>query len=456
MSGISSKIRYWQPLRGWPKGLQSQDLPLAGLVAAAILLGGTSQVVPGPKTILHVLSLAMICWLLAVRRNIVWRPASLPSVAFVFCALFALLSLFPLPPAIWANLPGREEVVQGFEALNFALPWLPLSLAPEWTAFALPDLLVPIAIYVAARNAASRKEQRFALLTVLTVTCLTALLGMAQLATGAETLYPYAVTNLSSSVGVFSNTNHQACLLAMVFPLAAYLALRPSGGPFRNDSRSDLRRRAAILAAMIIALGIAFSGSLAGYGLFGFGLATAIWVLGRAERLPLLVRALPLLLLVGLAFDMLVLKTGLTELLDEFSTKDQASYSREVIAQSTWQAIRDMNWAGSGPNTFEPVYRLYENSDVVSSVYIPQAHNDALQLILEFGVIGALTLAALLTWSFIWAYRLIIRRQKRGTFKAVLFIGLVVIGLHSFVDYPLRTMSIMSVTALYLGLLDHE
>ena len=56
-----------------------------------------------------------------------------------------LLQLVPLSPALWTQLPGRETLADGYRELGFALPWLPLSMAPYDHLRALVTLLPPAA-----------------------------------------------------------------------------------------------------------------------------------------------------------------------------------------------------------------------------------------------------------------------------------------------------------------------
>src|SRR5688572_22475659 len=74
-----------------------------------------------------------------------WRTyRSLLLMLGAFAALL-VLQLVPLPPALWAQLPGRGAFEAAATAAGQPQPWRPLSLTPERTAQSLLALLFPLA-----------------------------------------------------------------------------------------------------------------------------------------------------------------------------------------------------------------------------------------------------------------------------------------------------------------------
>ena len=59
-----------------------------------------------------------------------------------------MIDIVPLPPELWTALPGRSEIVANYRLLGVPLPWLPLSLAPEYvqTETELKGLGIPFTI----------------------------------------------------------------------------------------------------------------------------------------------------------------------------------------------------------------------------------------------------------------------------------------------------------------------
>ena len=68
-----------------------------------------------------------------------------------FCcviALVPLIQLVPLPPWIWTNLPGREQMVTVFNLIGDQIPWMPISVSPYATWLSFLSLLPPMAIFL--------------------------------------------------------------------------------------------------------------------------------------------------------------------------------------------------------------------------------------------------------------------------------------------------------------------
>jgi O-antigen ligase len=89
---------------------------------------------------------------------------------------------------------------------------------------------------------------------------------------------------------------------------------------------------------------------------------------------------------------------------------------------------------GAGMGAFDRVYRSVEPLEQVDETYFNRAHNDYLETWLEAGWGAAAILIAFLIWY--------------GRRLAVLA--------HSFVDYPLRTITIAVVFALCCALLERR
>jgi O-antigen ligase len=131
---------------------------------------------------------------------------------------------------------------------------------------------------------------------------------------------------------------------------------------------------------------------------------------------------------------------------------------RLAIAANTWKAIKAFQPFGSGFGTFENVYRIFESTDALIPAYVNQAHNDWLQLWLEGGWLGLALLVAFL----IWFGRAAVRtwrappREGRALDRSLAQAGAIVVVLlliHSAMDYPLRTTTMMAIFAFSLALL---
>ena len=94
----------------------SQTWGKAAFVVLCLLLGGASARGAGVvgNCLLQILAIIVIAVAVWKSRGPVIPPTarSLLLIVSLFC-LYVLLSLVPLPPAVWQALPGREAVTHG-------------------------------------------------------------------------------------------------------------------------------------------------------------------------------------------------------------------------------------------------------------------------------------------------------------------------------------------------------
>lgn len=105
---------------------------------------------------------------------------------------------------------------------------------------------------------------------------------------------------------------------------------------------------------------------------------------------------------------------------------------------------------GSGIGSFNRVYRLFEDPDEVTNVFVNHAHNDYLEVFAETGLLGAVLILAFLAW---WGLRSVqawrdARPDAYWTQTASVVIGIILA--HSLVDYPIRTPAIMALFVFYV------
>ncbi|HYD38062.1 MAG TPA: O-antigen ligase family protein, partial [Allosphingosinicella sp.] len=364
--------------------------------------------------------------------------------------LVTLISLIPLPPSIWSALPLRDEIVSGFQLIGMELPSLPVSLAPPSTIWSLLSLLPPAAMFLLAVTLPNEERRKLAI-PLLAVAGVSIVLGAFQLFGGTESpLRPYAITNVTSPVGFFANVNHEGTLLLCSLPFVAFLAGRAAGR--RSRSKRSGGAVISVAMALFLAVGIAISGSSAGYGLF---LPTALASLLIYRRAVVGRIAWPWtagMVVVLIVFAVAALRGPLSSEAFAGDLSDQPT-SRRVLAATTTRAIEDSFPVGTGLGTFATVYRRYENPDRVTRQYANHAHNDYLEIVLELGVAGLLLILAFIAW---WAMALVRvwRSEVPGAGLArAASVAVGVVLLHSIVDYPLRTAAIAALVALACALL---
>lgn len=422
----------------------------AGYLVACLLLGGASAGGAAANALLQLVALGLIVgWLWSREMPLPREARGLLWIVAVF-VLLNLITLIPLPPSIWAGLPFRDGVVSGFQLIGMPLPALPLSLAPPSTIWSLLSILPAAAIFLIVVSL-SNEDRRQLAVPLLAVAGVSIVLGAFQLLGGTDSpLRPYSVTNNTSPVGFFANVNHMGTLLLCSIPFVAFLAGRAAG----RRSRSKRSGGAVITVAMALFLtvGVAISGSSAGYGLF---LPTALASLLIYRRAVVGRIAWPWT--VGMAvvlviFAVAALRGPLSSEAFAGDLSDQPT-SRRVIAETTTRAVADSVPVGTGLGTFSTVYRRYENPDRVTRQYANHAHNDYLEIVLELGIAGLLLILAFIAW---WAMAVVRvwRSEVPGAGMArAASVAIGVVLLHSIVDYPLRTAAIGAVVAFACALL---
>lgn len=421
-----------------------------GYLVACLLLGGASAAGAAANALLQIAALGLIVALLWRRDAPLPREArGLIWIAGTFVIL-TLVTLIPLPPSLWTGLPYRDEIATGFELIGMPAPSLPLSLAPPATIWSLLALLPPAAVFLLVVSLSNEERRRLAM-PLLTVAGLSIVLGAFQLLGGTESpLRPYAITNSGSPVGFFANVNHEGTLLLCSLPFVAFLAGRAAGR--RSRSKRSGGAIISVALGLFLAVGIAISGSSAGYGLF---LPTALASLLIYRRAVVGRLAWPWtagMAVVLLVFAVAALRGPLSSEAFAGDLSDQPT-SRRVLAATTTQAIKDSFPVGTGLGTFATVYRRYENPDRVTRQYANHAHNDYLEIVLELGLAGLLLILAFIAW---WAMALVRVWRSEVPGAALARAASVAIGvvlLHSIVDYPLRTSAIAAVIAFACALL---
>ena len=430
----------------------------AAFVALVFLMGGGSR-----DDIVSLIVLRPACALFAAYALTVARPGDfaglkVPLLLLVALAGWMIVQLIPLPHGVWSGLPGRTAIAANDQLAGLGSIWRPISLSPARTMNALGSLVVPVTALL-LYGIQSDADRRRILPMMLIAAAATALLGIAQIASGGEgPLYLYAVTNLHEVVGLFSNRNHNAVFLATGLLIAGYLfselrRLRsgPSGKPMMVAAVCML-----ILATLLI------NGSRAGLliGLLAIGVGVSLYLTGFKRENDGHGRGMPLTWL-GVAAVVGVSVLGAAALFANAASFDRLvslSMAEETRAQVLPQilAMAKDNWFfGTGFGSFEYVYRQYEVSAFLREEYLNNAHDDWLQWIIEGGlpaILIALGFAAWLARAAMAHWRTRLTHGPRTQMVAMALGVLLLLLLASALDYPLRVPSMMLYAVLMIAL----
>ena len=371
---------------------------------------------------------------------------------FALCVfLLAVAHVIPLPPGLWSSLPGREVAVDVYRVAGMPLPWLPLSMSPAAAWNALFSLLLPFAVLILAVVASGDAQIR-ALRLFLILGVISGAIGLLQLLGSPQgALYFYDLTNNGAAVGLFANRNHQAVLLASLFPLLAmHVSLVDNA-----RGRLQLHWICSIAAAAFVAPLILVTGSRNGLLLGLIGLVLALWVFDRRDsatapkKSARLVKYAPWiviggLLLLSLATVLLSRGEAFRRLVNLDASQDLRFKAFPTILEITREVFP---W-GSGFGSFDEVFRSYEPGTLLSPFYLNHAHNDWLELAMT----GGLPAMLLAVWGgimFLFAVRRLLtsrggRRGGRSTLIAArcAAVILLLLAMGSVAEYPARTPSL--------------
>jgi len=420
------------------------------LLAFSFAFGGASR---EHALRLALVELAALPLLVIAGGNLIqkglWREHRFALGLLAAVVAIPLLQLIPLPPAIWTNLPGREQMVLALQLTGLEPGWSPLTLTPDKTWRSALALIPPAAFLISTLSLSALQRERL-IQFCIAAAIVGILLGAAQLASGSDRLYPWASPRPGSVKGFFANRNHLASLILVTLPFAITLGAATLR---RRDHRTSALWFGALFAGLAV-VALAAIRSRAGIVLFvpvmGASLLAA-WIAagrGRPGRGLLVLGGSIAVALAAVAM------LALPPILARFDTQNppEARLARWPLVAEAAQTYLPL---GSGIGSFDPVYRSVEPLDELDGTFFNQAHNDYLETWLETGWLGVGVLIAFFIWFYrrCWSAWRAPPSRERDIQRAA-SIGVGVLLLHSAGDYPLRTVALAVVFALCCGLLE--
>lgn len=423
---------------------------LAAYLVLALVLGGASRDNALRLAVLELAALPLL-GMAALRLwdQGLWKAHRFALVIAAACVAVPLLQLIPLPPGLWQALPGREQPALALEVAGLAPGWTPYSLTPDMTMRSLLALLPPLAVFLAVLAAPRDGVKRMGRL-LLGLTAASLALAAVQLGSGAQAFYPWQVTDPGDVVGFFANRNHLATLCLVALPFCALMTGRAlRRGP---EARSAVGLWSLLGAVILVALVAIQSrmGVVLALPMLVASVLVGRMAAGRSAGGPRLLAGIA----AGLIAVSVVAWYGSDALLARFysDTADQRAEGWPVAFEAAQAHLP----GGAGMGAFDRVYRSVEPLEQVDETYFNRAHNDYLETWLEAGWGAAAILIAFLIW---YGRRLAeLWRAPGGRERAAPAAAAAILAVlaHSFVDYPLRTITIAVVFALCCALVERR
>lgn len=400
----------------------------------------------------------------ALSRRSFARRSPLVALLVVAAGLTAI-QLIPMPSVIGDRLAPMTSSLRadGAELLDTS-PWSGTTADASATLSSLVMLLTLLGIAVLALRIASNERGRYRIVAGVGALC-----GITAIVSGVHTLFKlhslyglYTPQDAHPQVlGPLLNANSLACLMAVgavvCISLAAHrkqpgwlralwLVLVPICGAVvvATISRGGT---IALAAGSLITVGTLIAQRLAGHDK------------SRKRRTRFVSSALPIGVLAG-CVTVLVIWSNATSVERQISqlSFDEVHFSRSKFAawKSAAELVHEQPWLGVGRGAFEaPFTRVHEASGLATYPYL---ENEYLQVIVDWGVPGALFLGLIALWMI----SLAVRRWRDNALAAGVLGALTVVAAQSNVDFGLEFLGLaapitaLAATVLYVPLRESE
>ena len=425
-------------------------------VGLALVLGGGGSPAPLPEMLLQLILAGLFAsWFWSLDET---SRASVPRAAWLVMLLTVILpviQLIPLPPALWHNLPGRELEREALALIGAENSWQSWSQAPARTLASLLAIL-PVAAIIPMTAAASPPARRRVVLAVLIVAVLSMIIGAGQLSDGRGGALRFY--QLSTFLEGFQANHNSAADLLLIGMIAAAALVRDR---IERDGIPANPRLVLAMAAgttLLLGLGVVLTASRFGIALLPVALLAEAVLLAPLFRFNTAI-APGRMLAGGLVLAVLLVSGGLALLQNSVLAGVLARFDftgelRPELWRDSVYAIGQYFPFGSGMGNFVSSLVAAERLEVVRENMPNRAHNDFLELTVEGGVFGLLLLSAMIGVLIRATFGSLrgSAQEGRGLYIFALA-SLLLLALHSLVDYPFRSMSLASLAAACAGLI---
>lgn len=377
---------------------------------------------------------------------------SLQRVALGMAALIFLVpvvQLLPLPDGWWSAVEARRALADDLRAAGAAAPHIRWTLSPAATETALWAMLPALAAFLAAL-ALSSSQRRVMVKAVLLLVLGNVLFAFFQAGLPRDSALRLYQGDDSGFGGLLINTNHQATALIVGMVLATGQAVHAWHRQRTGRAVSHAWLWYAAFAGFCFLL-IPLSTSRAGVALALPALSAALLLTGvfslrrriRSRQAIAGTIALLALAVVGVHAAL------------GWMAVDQAEELRHSLASAAFAMGKaELPW-GSGIGSFVPVFEQAAPPSLWLSASVNHAHNEYVQWWMEAGWLGMLVPLAVLAVLAVAGWR-IVKVSGRGghaILAASCFAAVCAVLAHSWVDFPLRTTTLMATTAALAGLM---
>lgn len=435
---------------------------LAAFLVVASILGGGGTPNPLTELLLQIVFVPFaVAWVwLGPLDNADRLRDRWAVILMVVPVVIPVVQLVPLPPSVWTSLPGRGNEVAALSLIGEQSSWRPLSLSPSRTLASLLAILPAVFCFYAVARL-DLTERRLVLWVVLIMALMTAWLGALQLVARGEGFNFYPQHSVGWVTGFQANRNATADVLLIGLLALGALASSSLVGTRKNLPLGLTRRTLAILVTglgLVLLAAVVMTGSRAGIALILIAFAALTLIFLAARNVSAVPRTTFLLLLVGIivvgvaAFAGLYQNAAIVRVTERFSDLHS---TRTDVWEDSWFALKQYWPVGFGMGGFEPAMFPAEQLEYLDPLVPNRAHNDFLEIGIEAGILGYVAVSTAVATVIVLASRAWREPSMRGDIVFGLS-SLLLIALHSVVDYPLRSMAVACLSGVAGGLVVRE
>ncbi|MCK5727472.1 MAG: O-antigen ligase family protein [Thiotrichaceae bacterium] len=355
-----------------------------------------------------------------------------------------LVYLIPISLSWWQSLPGHDVYSQVnqwlFQNYNIEPEYYSLSLIPYQTEYSFYALFPPLALFMVMASF-KQNMQHWMLYVFVAIAGGEACLAVIQFGSQNEYFF-FGIPRLKDSMalGTYPNPDHFSLLMAIAIPFVMVLLFKQLGGKKKRSKRrrrSKSSRRILYIMAystliILLFMSAIFSGSRAGIALAFIAIFLSYKRFTHRKKFSYML--LVVILAVGLGILMMVL--DIAPIINRFLKENPFVDGRWTIFSNSWEGIQSFFPLGSGPGTFPYVYKIFQ--PIEQAGFINHAHNDYIELIFETGIIGVIGLISFFI-LFITRWRILAAETHSGVrFKQAAGISLVIILLHSILEFNMH------------------
>lgn len=358
--------------------------------------------------------------------------------------LIPIIYLIPIPLDLWLKLPYRshyEPILKWVTEQTGTLPWISLSLIPQKTFHALIAITPLLSVFLATAGLKSKQIKVLVYLFLL-ATGIQAIWAMLQASNGSPSFYRTDDV-VGAIVGGLRNRDSLSTLMYLAIPTSIGLLFYSlTSSSIDSDEDYDDSRSLNWLINLLLALLTTFlvtasvlSASRGGIFLSFVAVLLSLFIFFRS--ITLFKSAGIIFTIFSISF-VIISSVGIIPVINRFIALDPLEDGRGIIFETTIQGIKSFFPFGSGPSTFQDIYRNFQAIDDIN--FTNHAHNDYLELLLETGLIGGIWgILSLLVFLSGWWFLRTLRWTDIKYIKIGAGLSTTLFLVHGLVDFNFHT-----------------